>query len=145
MNKYILTPIVAIKFINNATPYGFTIAGSPRDLIAKMKVQRSVEVGDQWHSYNYTNVNSELNYSYRVMCDNHYYGSTCSNYCKPRDDEFGHFRCETDGTKVCMDGWQGDYCTEGKFTSTIFCKRVCRLFFVDNIDCTLLALYEQLV
>lgn len=46
----------------------------------------------------------------RVLCDQNYYNSTCTTFCRPRDDNFGHHVCGTDGSKICMPGWQGPNC-----------------------------------
>lgn len=94
-------------------------AGSPRDMIFQLATQRSVAVGEKWHQNVYSSnstssYTSQLRYSYRVICDENYFGDNCSEFCKPRDDKFGHYICGTDGARVCLDGWKGDYCDEGK-------------------------------
>jgi len=101
-------------------PTAFCIlTGSPRDMIFQLATQRSVAVGEKWHQNVYppkstSAVTSELRYSYRVICDENYFGDNCSEFCKPRDDKFGHYICGADGARVCLDGWKGDYCDEGK-------------------------------
>ena len=52
---------------------------------------------------------SDLTYSYHVVCDNGYYGNGCSNICRPRDDNLGHYTCSDDGI-VCQHGWTSEYC-----------------------------------
>lgn len=69
----------------------------------------------------------KLFYKYRVVCDEDYYGPGCSDVCRPRDDEFGHYRCTENGTKTCLDGWTGPYCDKGEF------------FHIKNQNCT----YQQ--
>lgn len=54
-----------------------------------------------------------LEYAYKVECDEYYYGPGCVNFCRPRDDQFGHYVCDENGDKVCMQGWKGDYCEQG--------------------------------
>lgn len=62
-----------------------------------------------------TSGRTELRYSYRFLCDEHYYGDGCSVFCRPRDDAFGHFTCGERGEIICNSGWKGHYCTEGKW------------------------------
>jgi Golgi apparatus protein 1 len=88
--------------------------GSPRELISRLAVQRSAQGGTDWYNSKNTTPSTELVYSYRFKCDDHYYGVTCEDLCRPRDDQFGHYYCSNNGTKVCLDGWQGDYCDRGE-------------------------------
>ncbi|KAH9514031.1 hypothetical protein Btru_032047 [Bulinus truncatus] len=49
----------------------------------------------------------------RVICARNYYGKSCSDLCRPRDDHLlGHFVCDDQGQRVCMAGWKGEDCTE---------------------------------
>lgn len=57
---------------------------------------------------------TELRYSYRFICNDNYYGDTCSKICTPRDDRFGHYTCKSDGQIACLPGWKGEYCQERK-------------------------------
>ncbi|XP_026469731.1 protein jagged-1b [Ctenocephalides felis] len=51
-----------------------------------------------------------LTYRVRVQCDRNYYNATCTKFCRPRDDKFGHYTCDSLGDKVCLPGWQGTNC-----------------------------------
>jgi delta-like protein len=79
-------------------------------LIARLAEIRSAPSGTSWyvleHSFNYI----VLNYAFRFTCDSNYYGPKCGEHCRPRDDTFGHYTCSNNGTKVCMNGWDGQYC-----------------------------------
>ncbi|KAL5008933.1 hypothetical protein ScPMuIL_014514 [Solemya velum] len=88
--------------------------GSPRELISRLAVQRSVEVGEQWSNFIHKSKYSNLTYSYRMVCDENYYGPSCSILCQPREDQFGHYTCTSNGTKVCLDGWTGNYCDQAQ-------------------------------
>ena len=58
---------------------------------------------------------SELRYAIRLYCDNFYYGSNCTKFCKPADnDVIGHFTCDEQGNKVCKDGYFGLDCKSQK-------------------------------
>ena len=74
-----------------------------------------------WTHGRHSEGHTTLEFEYRMICTAHYYGKDCDTLCKPRNDQFGHYTCGQDGTKICLPGWQkdtnnseGDYCTKGK-------------------------------
>ena len=69
-------------------------------------------MGEEWSQDLHSSGRTDLKYSYRFVCDEHYFGEGCSVFCRPRDDAFGHFTCGERGEKVCNPGWKGQYCTE---------------------------------
>lgn len=105
-----------------------------------MALLRSAAAGADWFNSQYVTGNTELKYSYRFLCDEHYYGPACGDLCRPRNDQFGHLYCSPNGTKICLDGWQGEYCDRGKtvllrsvrhFPVCFSCvSRVCMCLFV---------------
>lgn len=88
-------------------------AENPERLISRLATQRHLTVGEEWSQDLHSSGRTDLKYSYRFVCDEHYYGEGCSVFCRPRDDAFGHFTCRDRGEKVCNPGWRGQYCTEG--------------------------------
>ncbi|XP_041922227.1 delta-like protein D isoform X2 [Alosa sapidissima] len=84
----------------------------PERLISRMTTQRHLTVGEGWSQDLQIGGRTELKYSYRFLCDEHYYGEGCSVFCRPRDDAFGHFTCGERGEIICNSGWKGQYCTE---------------------------------
>ena len=46
-----------------------------------------------------------LYFSIKVFCNQHYYGSNCTRFCKSRDDTGGHYRCTHTGKRVCYQDW----------------------------------------
>lgn len=46
----------------------------------------------------------------RVYCSLNYYGDGCTTFCRPRDDQFGHYNCSSTGQKLCHKGWYGLDC-----------------------------------
>ena len=70
----------------------------------------------------------KLEYDYRLVCGNSYYGRDCDIICKPRHDNFGHYTCGPNGEKICLEGWEkdnqnsarDDYCLKRKYP-TIIC------------------------
>lgn len=100
-----------IEAWHDSTQQGPT-TGSTRELIYRLQKQRSVEVGSSWKQFTRTENTMTLEYAYKVECGENYYGPGCVNYCRPRDDSFGHYVCDEYGQKVCMQGWKGDYCDQ---------------------------------
>ncbi|KAK8762296.1 hypothetical protein V5799_026437, partial [Amblyomma americanum] len=93
-----------------ATPAGS--AGVQRTLVAQLSTQKWLDVGDSWTPGTLQRERAALSFSYRVRCQEHYYGSDCAKLCRPRDDKFGHYTCSGGGDVVCLPGWKGDYCTK---------------------------------
>ncbi|KAI4904567.1 hypothetical protein NFI96_019006 [Prochilodus magdalenae] len=85
---------------------------NPERLISRVTTQRHLTVGEEWSQDLQVAGRTELKYSYRFVCDEHYYGEGCSVFCRPRDDAFGHFTCGERGEIICNSGWKGQYCTE---------------------------------
>ncbi|XP_033848474.1 delta-like protein C [Acipenser ruthenus] len=85
---------------------------NPSNLISRLATRRRLAVGEDWSQDVHFGEQSELRYSYHVVCDDHYYGDSCSDYCRPRDDTFGHYTCNEAGNRACLTGWRGEYCSE---------------------------------
>jgi hypothetical protein len=88
-------------------------------LITRLTTQRWLDVGEDWTEDEHRSSHSVMKYEYRVTCDAHYYGAGCANLCRPRDDNFGHYKCSPTGERVCLSGWQGDYCTKRKYFACV--------------------------
>lgn len=73
-----------------------------------------LEVSSNWTRDSHHSKYSTLDFEFRVTCLPNYYGGGCAYLCRPRDDQFGHYKCSEDGAIVCLTGWQGDYCTKRK-------------------------------
>ncbi|XP_071454914.1 delta-like protein B [Hetaerina americana] len=93
--------------------------------LARLTTQGHLEVGAAWSRVD-ARSNGEgtlpsgdilpggkasLRFGARVTCNAHYYGPGCANLCRPRDDNFGHYTCSAAGDRVCLPGWEGDYCS----------------------------------
>ncbi|GAU98341.1 hypothetical protein RvY_09500 [Ramazzottius varieornatus] len=89
------------------------------DLLLEQGVQ-SNEIGptDGWRVYVHEGKRGKITYRVRVVCDEYYGNATCSAYCKPRDDKFGHWYCTADAKRVCLDGWKGPQCEAPICSST---------------------------
>lgn len=101
-----------------------------------MTTQRHLTVGEDWSQDLHTSGRTELKYSYRFVCDEHYYGDGCSVFCRPRDDAFGHFTCGERGEIVCDAGWKGQYCTEREYRDCD-ARNVCVRACVSERECVL--------
>lgn len=67
--------------------------------------------------------NTSMKYDIRVTCESNYYGGGCADLCRPRDDQFGHYTCSSNGDIVCLSGWQGEYCTKREYNRTTHLTR----------------------
>nr|XP_057947360.1 delta-like protein 4 [Doryrhamphus excisus] len=85
---------------------------NPELLIGSFAIQRQLGIGNEWSQDVQSRTQTELRYSYRFICNDNYYGDTCSKICAPRDDLFGHYTCKPDGQIACLPGWKGQYCQE---------------------------------
>jgi hypothetical protein len=85
-------------------------------LIARFSIQGELSVSDNWTQYASNNKQApkEIEFEYRVTCDSNYYGAGCETLCRERDDNFGHYACSATGQRMCLSGWQGDYCSKRK-------------------------------
>lgn len=84
-------------------------------LITRITTQRWLDIGANWTQVEQKSSYSTMRYEFRVVCEAHYYGPGCTNLCRPRDDNFGHYTCSPTGSRLCLPGWQGDYCTNRKY------------------------------
>lgn len=92
----------------------------PNALISKITIQGSLAVGQNWLLDEQTGpLPTRLRYSYRVICSDNYYGDSCSRLCKKRNDHFGHYVCQPDGSLSCLPGWTGEYCEQRKQPSSL--------------------------
>ena len=51
---------------------------------------------------------------FSVVCKENYFGLDCATFCEERGDELGHFTCDGEGNKVCLQGYKNPStnCTE---------------------------------
>lgn len=81
-----------------------------------------VEPGAEWHALRHAGGAAAVAYRVRVTCQPNYYNSTCTTFCRPRDDKFGHYSCSASGDKRCLPGWHGDNCEHR------MCRYLCPTF-----------------
>ncbi|KAL4238349.1 endocardial cushion cell development [Mactra antiquata] len=85
--------------------------GNDEDLVIERSAHSGVILpGTSWHTLTHNGPTATMVYRIRVMCDDHYYNTTCSKFCRPRDEKSGHYTCNANGDKVCIKGWLGSQC-----------------------------------
>ena len=112
---YLVINLIIILFFFHPSP-----AGRQNQLITRLADTRRLSMGETWVDDAHRSGGVSLQFSYRFVCANNYFGSGCVDYCQPRDDSHGHYTCDENGKKVCNPGWQGDYCNIGERLSSIY-------------------------
>lgn len=88
-----------------------------------MAIQQYLDISESWKSREWNStLNNTLKYDYRVRCLPDYYGEACDKTCRPRDDKFGHYTCDQDGERRCLEGWRGEYCEVGEYFLFLRCE-----------------------
>ena len=57
--------------------------------------------------------------SFRVMCQENYYGADCATFCLAQDDDVnGRYTCNSDGSIQCLGGFENpsNNCRDSEFT-----------------------------
>lgn len=90
-------------------------------LLHRVIKSRSLDSGAVWSR---GDDDGRLDYEYRLVCADSYYGRDCDIICKARDDQFGHYTCGRGGEKICLSGWEkdlagGGYCTKRKYFNSV--------------------------
>uniref|UniRef100_A0A8C3AJK7 Delta-like protein n=1 Tax=Cyclopterus lumpus TaxID=8103 RepID=A0A8C3AJK7_CYCLU len=89
------------------------------ELIEKASHSGMINPSPQWQKLTHNGPVAQFEYQIRVSCDEHYYGFGCNKFCRPRDEFFGHYTCDYNGNKTCLDGWSGPDC------NTAICRQGC--------------------
>uniref|UniRef100_A0A665T409 Delta-like protein n=1 Tax=Echeneis naucrates TaxID=173247 RepID=A0A665T409_ECHNA len=93
--------------------------GTSGGLIEKAVHSGMINPGRQWQSLKHNGPVAQFHFQVRLSCDEHYYGFGCNKFCRPRDDFFGHYECDHNGNKTCLEGWSGPDC------NTAICRQGC--------------------
>ncbi|XP_004634360.2 protein jagged-1 [Octodon degus] len=84
----------------------------PDSIIEKASHSGMINPSRQWQTLKQNTGVAHFEYQIRVTCDDYYYGFGCNKFCRPRDDFFGHYACDQNGNKTCMEGWMGPECNK---------------------------------
>nr|XP_022913222.1 protein serrate-like [Onthophagus taurus] len=95
----------ALDYSNHSVP-------AVTNLIDEATYSGLIDPSAEWHTLNHNGARTRLTYRIRVKCDDFYYNLTCTKFCRARDDPFGHYRCNPNGDKECIEGWKGTNCEE---------------------------------
>ncbi|ELU03755.1 hypothetical protein CAPTEDRAFT_101809 [Capitella teleta] len=87
-----------------------TVFNSSSEVIEHVSYSSVLLPGDAWHVVTHPGPTAAIVYRVRVRCAPHYYNTTCTRLCRPRHDKFGHYNCNENGDKVCLEGWMGSNC-----------------------------------
>ncbi|XP_061766564.1 protein jagged-1b isoform X1 [Nerophis ophidion] len=107
------TLIVEALDFNNET------SGADGKLIEKSSHSGMINPSPRWQKLTHNGPVAQFEYQIRVSCDEHYYGFGCNKFCRPRDEFFGHYTCDYNGNKTCLEGWSGPEC------NTAICRQGC--------------------
>ncbi|XP_060895395.1 protein jagged-1b-like isoform X2 [Labrus mixtus] len=107
------TLIVEALDFNNET------SGSDGKVIEKAFHSGMINPSPHWQKLTHNGPVAQFEYQIRVSCDEHYYGFGCNKFCRPRDEFFGHYTCDYNGNKTCLEGWSGPDC------NTAICRQGC--------------------
>lgn len=110
-----MSPVQLRKIPSNdatCTKTSLPPADNQNNLVSRLATRRRLAIGEDWSQDVHFGEQSELRYSYHVFCDEYYFGDGCADYCRPRDDTLGHYTCDEEGNRICLEGWKGNYCSE---------------------------------
>ncbi|KAJ7987368.1 hypothetical protein DPEC_G00325760 [Dallia pectoralis] len=93
--------------------------GEGHQVIEKASHSGMINPTHLWQKLSHRGHVAQFEYQIRVSCDVHYYGHSCNKFCRPRDEFFGHYTCDINGNKTCLDGWSGVEC------NTPICRQGC--------------------
>lgn len=88
-------------------------------VIEKTLQSGMINPSQQWQTLKRSGAVVQYDYQVRVTCDEHYYGFGCNKFCRPRDDFFGHYNCDHNGNKTCLEGWASPECSTGQLNFII--------------------------
>ena len=96
------------------------------DFLDDIFITRTLQVSNVFTEVmEYTGNNNKVTVgmSFRVRCQNNYYGADCDTFCEAKDDDVnGHYTCNSDGSIQCREGFEdtNNECRDhGKFTNII--------------------------
>ena len=92
------------------------------ELVTTFSIKQELELGasfTQPESFQGANAVGVIELSFRAACTENYFGADCATFCEERDDELGHFTCDGEGNKVCLQDYKNPStnCTQGKILS----------------------------
>ncbi len=69
--------------------------------------------------------------SFELECGEGFYGSDCGVFCIPRDNDLGHFTCDSNGNIMCLEGFNN---TSTNCTQCLLSEGCCKcLYWVASL------------
>lgn len=97
------------------TCYLWSACSIDEELLIERSIHKGmINPGEEKQTVEHKTSVTSMQYTVRVRCHEHYYGSKCNQVCRPRDDYFGHYVCDQSGNRNCMEGWTGPDCKTGE-------------------------------
>ena len=90
------------------------VFSDPSQLIIRSIISNFLHPSLTWRGKTTITPTTEIQYKYRLTCLPNFHGSGCDVMCRSRDDQFGHYTCSENGTRICKLGWNGTFCDKGK-------------------------------
>lgn len=86
--------------------------GSIKELVFSEGFQREgVDSSSNWIEEELSDENGfRMRLAFRITCQPHYYGPSCSTHCIPMSNSFSHHICTSEGVLKCAPGWKGERC-----------------------------------
>lgn len=53
-----------------------------------------------------SNLGQFIRLAFRLSCAENFYGDDCTRSCVGRNDDVGHYTCDSNGDVVCLEGFQ---------------------------------------
>ena len=94
----------------NSPPPLWRLPEDAERLIEETSFSSVILPSPEWKTLDHIGRNARITYRVRVQCAATYYNTTCTTFCRPRNDQFGHYNCGPQGEKICLNGWMGDNC-----------------------------------
>ncbi|XP_072565591.1 protein jagged-1b [Paramormyrops kingsleyae] len=102
----------AYTLILEALDWTNSSSGSSSEVIERTSISGMINPSPDWQTLKHNGPVAQFEYQIRVACDEHYYGFGCNKFCRPRDEFFGHYTCDNNGNKTCLEGWSGPECNK---------------------------------
>jgi len=80
------------------------------DVIFSKDFMDPISPNQTWKHQRLKKIQILVKFDYRLICAKDYYGPSCKKHCHDRNDNFGHWKCDEKGQRVCLAHWTGPYC-----------------------------------
>ncbi|CAB3985486.1 jagged-2-like isoform X2 [Paramuricea clavata] len=97
----------SIHFYDDDSSTGLPDLGNQSSLEAVINhTETTVKYKSIRRNISKSNISFEFLYRLHLKCAKNFHGSLCDKYCKPMNNNFGHYECLFNGTLKCLPGWK---------------------------------------